>query len=235
MPRNSFFQFKQFRIVQSDCAMKVTTEGCIFGASVVLEGTEKKILDIGSGTGLLALMLAQRSDAQVIGIELDETASKQAAKNFDDSPWQERLVLVEGSVQTFASSTEEKFDLIVSNPPFFSNHLKNEGLKNSAIHDHLLPQEDLVDCVERLLDASGSFWVIYPEWQFSKVQGKLQQVGFSLSFKIIVRNKPGPRAFRVIGAFKRGVYATETSEIDIRDAKGKYSESFLALIKDYYL
>ena len=125
MPRNSFFQFKQFRIVQSDCAMKVTTEGCVFGASVVLEGTEKKILDIGSGTGLLALMLAQRSDAHIIGVELDEAASKQAAKNFDGSPWQDRLVLVEGSVQTFDSSNEENFDLIFYNTPFFSNNLKN--------------------------------------------------------------------------------------------------------------
>ncbi len=129
-----YFEFKQFVIHQGDCAMKVTTEGCLFGALV--EGANpKRILDIGAGTGLLSLMLAQKyPSAKIHAVELDQKAHIQAQANFAKSPWAENLQIHVGRIQDF--HPREKFDLIVCNPPFFKNSLhSNDKSKNLAIHD----------------------------------------------------------------------------------------------------
>ncbi|NJL13777.1 MAG: methyltransferase [Microscillaceae bacterium] len=118
---NTFFQFKQFRVEQAGAALKVCTDACLFGAWLPAQSAIS-ILDIGTGTGLLALMLAQRTPARLTAIEIDPQAAQQAQANFLQSPWTHRLQLIAGAAQDFARQTTEKFDWIVSNPPFFEKH-----------------------------------------------------------------------------------------------------------------
>lgn len=125
---NSYFQFKQFRIDQGDCAMKVTTEGCAFGALVQLMGDEKRLLDIGTGTGLLSLMLAQRSNASMDAVEIDAEAAKQAAKNFGSSPWVDRLTIHHLPIQLFAREAPPVTMVLFAILPF-SAIMLNRGRK----------------------------------------------------------------------------------------------------------
>jgi tRNA1Val (adenine37-N6)-methyltransferase len=131
---NSYFQFKQFTVHQGDCAMKVTTDACIQGAWTPVQKDEVRILDIGAGTGLLSLMLAQKApNAIVDAVELNEQAATQAGQNFAGSPWADRLNVICSDIQGYRAT--HKYDLIISNPPFFNNSLKGpEASRNNARH-----------------------------------------------------------------------------------------------------
>ena len=170
---NDFFSFKQFTIHQDRCAMKVGTDGVLLGvlspidAGYVLssekENSEYKILDIGTGTGLVAIMLAQRTEgkAKISAVEIDAEAALQARENASNTPWQ--IDVYNKSIQDFAHECQEKFDLIVSNPPFFINSLKApDKSRNTARHTDELSFKDLVDSAEKLLAENGRFTVIIP-------------------------------------------------------------------------
>ena len=120
---NNYFQFKQFRIEQEKSAMKVGTDGILLGAWVNISKV-KSILDIGTGTGLIALMLAQRCDANITGIEIESSAAEEALENANNTPWKNRLTIQNISLQEFSTTSKNKFDLIVSNPPFFEKSLR---------------------------------------------------------------------------------------------------------------
>ena len=237
MGRNTFFQFKQFRIEQDKCAMKVTTEGCLFGASIQLDGTEARILDIGTGTGLLSLMLAQRAKGQVLAVELDTDAAKQAEDNFNNSPWSERLEVANMAIQEYAGATDETYDLVVCNPPFFSNHFKSGKAKDRAIHNDSMGQQDLLESVLRLLSDNGTFWVIYPKKEYREFEQLAIQNGLYHFKRISVRNTPDSGDFRVIGAFQKSELIEESahSVVTIRGNDGEYSAELTALLEDYYL
>ena len=233
---NSYFQFKQFRVKQDRSDMKVTTEGCLLGALVALHGDEEHILDIGTGTGLLSLMLAQRSTGTIDAVELSEAAAQQAAENFENSPWKERLHVYQGTIQDYAKFAGKCYDLIVSNPPFFKDHLKSGKAKDRAIHNDDLPPEDLAQSVKQLLARQGRLWVIYPAYEFEQFLKVAAGHHLLLQHQYEIYDRPGKPIFRVIGVF--GFEEKEDPDhalIYIKESEGGYSSRFQGLVEAYYL
>lgn len=231
---NNYFQFKQFRIDQGDCAMKVTTEGCLFGALITKNKSPKRILDIGTGTGLLALMLAQKFPAaEIDAVEIEHSAFEQATSNFQASVWHENINAYFVDIRDFQS--KEKYDLIVSNPPFFRNSLLGlSDSTNTAKHQGQLNQSDLLNCVERLLDSSGEFWVIYPEKESKGFDALAENRNFFLKNKISVLNQPNSSVFREIQSFSKIANELSESTLIIKE-NGKYTSQFEQLVHPFYL
>ena len=234
---NSYFQFKQFRVEQGDCAMKVTTEACVLGAWVTHK-QPRRILDIGTGTGLLALMLAQRCDCPIDAVEIDHAAAEQAKLNFKNSIWTERLHLHRVDVLKYCSDTSERFDLIVSNPPFFASNLKSiNDAKNLAIHSDSLPFEMLLGAFQKLLSADGSAFAIYPEYEADLLKEQAVNVRLCAQDELIIKNKPGDKIFRKIVRISKetGSLETKAKVLHIRDEVGEHSSEFVNLLQSYYL
>lgn len=161
MPQNTF-AFKQFTIIQDKCAMKVGTDAVLLGAWVKTYGV-RKALDIGTGTGVIALMLAQKSGAHIDAIDIDSNAAVEAKDNVNNSPWKERVHVQNISLQDFAKITDEQYDLIVSNPPYFVDSLlSSEANRTAARHTVLLSFEDLIAGVKKMLNKEGKLYVILP-------------------------------------------------------------------------
>ena len=157
---NPYFQFKQFRVNQGQCAMKVTLDACLFGALVNVEDS-RRILDIGTGTGLLSLMAAQRSSAHIDAVELDSEAAYQAQQNVDQSPWQHRLQVVHSAVQDLPTGAQ--YDTIICNPPFFENSLRApDERRNRARHTDTLSFSQLAESIDQFLENDGMAWVLLP-------------------------------------------------------------------------
>jgi len=235
---NSFFQFKQFTIRQDRCAMKVTTDACLFGAWAAREIANKKpeageILDIGAGTGLLTLMLAQKTNS----IEIDKDAYQQAKENFASSLWSNRIKIIHGDVKTF--SFEKKYDIIVSNPPFYENELRSENRKkNIALHDEGLLLDKLLDIIKQNLLPGGRFYLLLPYKRNNEIKKLFGQQQFAINRKVVVRQSTNHDYFRIIVAGKfQQENQTEflTNEISIWNNKQQYTEEFISFLKDYYL
>ena len=229
----SGFRFKQFAVEQDDVAMKVGTDGVLLGAWADCNGA-KRILDIGTGTGVIALMLAQRNaEAELHAVEIDEVASCRARANFDMSPWTERLEVSCCAVQEFEPS--EKFDLIISNPPYFVDSLLPPDSKRStARHTHDLSFEELDSAVARLLADNGRFALILPTVEFDKYLAITQ---LSLVRRCDVYPKVGAEVKRVMAEFAKSkplaiVHEYITIEVEKR---GDYTEEYRTLTKDFYL
>ena len=229
----SGFRFKQFAVEQDDVAMKVGTDGVLLGAWAACDGA-KRILDIGTGTGVISLMLAQRnSEAEIHAVEIDEIATKRARSNFDLSPWAERLEVENCAVQEFGA--DEKFDLIISNPPYFVDSLLPPDAKRStARHTHDLSFEELDKAVCRLLADEGRFALILPITEFEKY---LTITQLHLARRCDVYPKVGAAIKRVMAEF--ALHATaevkhETITIE-QDKRGDYTDEYRALTKDFYL
>ncbi len=232
---NSYFQFKQFRIEQGKSGMKVTTDGCLFGAMIDCKGA-KRILDIGAGTGLLSLMLAQReAHAEITAIEIDQNAYEEASENFENAPWSNHLHIEHTSLQSFDS--ESQFDLIVSNPPFFKNNYKgNSSHKNKAIHNDTLPFSELAENAASLLTESGKLWVMYPEYEMSLFSKEAKNYGLHSELEIQVFNQQGKAIFRSIKQFSKSVQKELNMEkVIIKNQDGSYTDQFTSLLRDYYL
>ena len=229
----SGFRFKQFAVEQEDVAMKVGTDGVLLGAWADCEGA-KNILDIGTGTGVIALQMAQRNpEAQICAVEIDEIAAKRARVNFDLSPWAERLTVEQSAVQEFTPA--EKFDLIVSNPPYFVDSLLPPDAKRStARHTHDLTFEELDYAVARLLSESGKFALILPVTEFEKY---LILTQLYLVRRCDVCPVEGGAVKRIMGEFAKQKPTTiklETIAIE-RGKRGDYTDDYRALTKDFYL
>ena len=162
---NKPFEFKNFTVHQDQCAMKIGTDGVLLGAWAPIHRNPFSILDIGSGTGILALMLAQRTEAQVIeAIEIDDSAYEQCVVNFEQSPWNDRLFCFHASIQEFVAEMDDQYDLIVCNPPFYQEHYKsNDDQRDLARFQDAMPFEHLLYSVSQLLTKDGLFSVIVPE------------------------------------------------------------------------
>lgn len=233
MPKNSF-TFKQFTINQDRCAMKVCTDACILGASTNVENVNN-ILDIGTGTGLLSLMLAQRSDAQIDAVEIDEDAYQQALTNIQASRFIDKINVHHQRIQDFTST--ETYDLIISNPPFYQQSLKSPDAKaNKALHAVELSLDELIDSVLRLLTIEGKFVVLLPPFEIEKLIQIAQKKGLYLSKKILIRHDESKPIFRVIATFlTQKVHNLEEDTLIIHNEDGKtYSNEFRELLKDYY-
>lgn len=231
---NTWFQFQQFRVHQDQCAMKISTDAVLLGGLASADGP-LNILDVGTGTGVISLMLAQRfPNAQISGIELDDLAAIQAKENFSSSPFSNRMEVWEGRFQDF--NTAQKFDLIVSNPPYFPDHLKSQNSKrNQALHTDALSFQELVSNSASLLSKEGVFWVILPPRQMQDL--KLVSKGFGLTQwqSITVQDKPGKRVLREIGCFGFGEKEVQTQEVFIKNEDGSAHPSYQKVVSGFLL
>ncbi len=233
MDRN-VFKFKQFAVDQAGCAMKVNTDGVLLAALAESEGC-KTILDIGTGTGVIALMLAQRfKKATIHAIEIDEVASATAEKNFKDSAFSNRLTVNNIAIEHY--TTTKKFDLIVSNPPYFVNDLRNaEEKKGIARHANQQFFEDLILKVDELLTPNGCFWFILPVKQAELLIKDAKHHGLTVSKQILVHSDQSKPAFRWIVCLNRFKNEAEIEHFYIYEAEKVYTEAYKLLLKDFFL
>ena len=232
---NNFFQFKQFRINQDRSVMKVTTEGCLLGALAGKDGAID-MLDIGSGTGLIALMLAQRLTGHITTVEADADSCAQAIENVRQSPWSSRISVEHSSIQEFAVQTAKQFDLIVSNPPFYTNYLQSDNIKrNLAKHTYSLSMNDLVVVITKLLKTDGIFYVLYPPYEAGLFAQLAEKSRLYPHRNVIIRNKPDGSIFRMITAYGRNKVTCQQKELLIRNSDNIYSDDLKELLRDYYL
>jgi len=217
--------------------MKVCTDACLFGAYVSSKTTTSgNILDIGTGTGLLALMLAQNTEAPIDAIELDAETAGQAIENAAASPWNNRIFIINRSIQDYYKNTGKKYSLIISNPPFFENSLKStEVIRNVAIHADALPLSDLVDSIASLLDKKGTVALLLPPYESSLAKTLLESKGLFLNEQVTIKDQPEEKAIREITFYSFFNIKTVTNEVTIKTSEGNYSPAFTALLKDYYL
>jgi len=234
---NTWFQFKQFTISQDRCAMKVTTDACIQGAWTPILPDTKRVLDIGAGTGLLSLMMAQRSTGATIdAVEYDSDAAQQGTENFRASPWNDRMQVRNCDIKEFTAP--HRYDLIICNPPFFSNSLlSGKETKDRARHDISLSRNELAKIAAEHLGESGQFSILlpYPEYQLWK--DAATAAGLTETTSLQVRHTPSAVVKRVVGIFEKvatTVNAT-TEEMTIKGDDGEYTDEFRKLMAPFYL
>ncbi len=233
---NPYFSFKQFTVFHDKCAMKVGIDGVLLGAWTSVENANT-ILDIGTGSGLIALMLAQRSIALIDAIDIDTNAILQAKENCSNSPWANRIALHENSLQQFSETCATKYDLIVSNPPYFVNSLKApEEARTTARHTDTLSHESLLTTAKQLLKETGRICLILP------VNEGLQCVDFANNInlycrkKVVVYPKPNANPKRLLLEFSLTPSSAIESKLTIEsNERHHYSPEFTLLAKDYYL
>ena len=233
---NDYFQFKQFTIKQDKCAMKVGTDGVLLGAWASVDKAER-ILDVGTGTGLIAIMLAQRSNAQIDAIEIDEEASEQAFDNASTCPWSERITIYNKSFQEYFCKDVPKYDLIVCNPPYFSNSLKAPDERRSAArHDDNFPLEDFFLKCREHLTGQGKLAIIFPflDLKENTVLGK--ENGLLIYRKTIVFPVLHKKPVRCMVQFSKLCSVLQEDEIIIETFKRhNYTKEYKELTKDFYL
>ena len=236
---NDYFQFQQFRIEQGACAMKVSTDACLLGAAVDLAHATR-LLDIGTGTGLLALMAAQRHPTVGIeAIEIDAAAAAQAAANVAASPWATRVRVQGLSLAQFAATRPAPFSHMVCNPPFFRESLPSpDAARSTARHvsNSSLSFEELAAFAAAFLLPAGTLTVLLPPPEMSRFEQAAGAAGLSLASRLVVRHRPGGRVTRHISSFARQAGAAVENELFIRTADGQaYSDDFRSLLAGFYL
>jgi tRNA1Val (adenine37-N6)-methyltransferase len=232
---NNYFSFKEFTINQGRAAFKVGTDGVLLGASADISN-KKRILDIGAGTGLITIMLAQRCDADIVSIEPDYESFLQAEENVAQCRWKGRIKVINSDLQKF-TSVDEKFDLIVSNPPYFSNSLKNpDPRKSSARHTDLLTSADLLSGVAELLDNKGVFQVIMPYVESTIFIAEAQQYGLYCNSILKIKPLPTAEIRRFIMTFSwERLKLTEMFLTIERGERHEFTKEYKTLTKDFYL
>jgi len=233
----SKFQFKQFSIEQDRCAMKIGTDGVLLGAWTPIENNPFSILDIGTGTGIIALMLAQRSSAeQIDALEIDEEAYEQATDNFENSPWNDRLFCFHAGLDEFVEEPEDEYDLIVSNPPFYSEDYKsNDDQRDLARFQDAMPFEDLIEAAALLLSENGIFSVIIPfkeEENFIAIAKEYDLHPLKITH---AKGTPTSEIKRSLLALTRNETSVLTNELVIETARHIYTPEYIELTQDFYL
>ncbi|MEO8117566.1 MAG: methyltransferase [Bacteroidota bacterium] len=232
---NSYFSFKKFTVQQAHCAMKVCTDSCIFGAWAGPEKSQDKIkvLDIGTGTGLLSLMLAQRYENVFIdAIEIDEPAAMQATENFTSSPWANRLHAIHSDIEEFP--VVNKYDFIISNPPFFHNNLKSPAPRiNTARHVHSMDEEVLIKIIDKHLSVSGSFALMISFERREKCLQAAEKSGCFPAKELWVKQTPEHDYFRAMIQFEKTRANAVIQKMCIKEKDNIYSKAYYALMNDY--
>ncbi|MGB5387541.1 MAG: methyltransferase [Eudoraea sp.] len=231
------FKFKQFTIYQDRCAMKIGTDGVLLGAWTNISNSPESVLDIGAGTGIIGLMLAQRCYANTIdAIEIDEEAFEQCVENFEASPWSDRLFCYHASLDEFLDEIDDKYDLIISNPPFYSEQVTSGNIaRDQARQNSSLPFNLLLKGVSELLSKNGSFAIVVP---FKEEKSLLQQ---ALKFELYpvrllrVKGHPDSEVKRSLIEFHFKKTEVLTNELIIEKSRHEFTEDYINLTKDFYL
>ncbi|WPV00815.1 methyltransferase [Mucilaginibacter sp. cycad4] len=229
------FRFKQFSVDQTGCAMKINTDGVLLGA-MAGEGTSSNILDIGTGTGVIALMLAQRFiNAKIDAVEIDEQAAATAKSNFTNSPFENRLTLFStGFEQFFESHPEKKYDLVISNPPFYINSLQSPGAKiNLAKHAAEGFFERLISTLAARLTEQGTGWLILPVDTAELVKDLVKQYGLHLKKITTIHSFKDDAAHREMLAFGRSNEPLIADKFVIYDKPKVYTEMYRGILQDF--
>lgn len=240
------FKFKEFTVNQSQCAMKIGTDAVLLGAWATVKKEPVSILDIGAGTGILALILAQRCYAELIdAIEIDAKAYEQCVDNFEQSPWADRLFCYHASLNTFVNEIEDLYDLIICNPPFYAPTLVGDVSKKEAVvmssarktarFNDAMPFEYLLESVSKLLSEHGVFSVVIPYAE------KDRFITLALPFKLhanrvlLVSGTPTSEVKRALIEFSFRESDLNVETLVIETARHQYTEAYVNLTKDFYL
>ncbi|MDP5001052.1 MAG: methyltransferase [Flavobacterium sp.] len=231
------FKFKQFSVNQDRCAMKIGTDGVLLGAWTPLINNPYNVLDIGAGTGILSLMLAQRSNAeQIDAIEIDEDAYEQCVENFEASPWGDKLFCFHAGLDEFVNEPEDEYDLIISNPPFYTDDYKSDNSsRDLARFEDALPFEELIEAAALLLSDNGIFSVIIPfkeEERFVSLCKELDLFPLKITR---VKGTPTSEIKRSLLAFCRMEQTPLIDELVIEISRHNYTPEYIKLTKEFYL
>ncbi|AWA28945.1 tRNA (adenine-N(6)-)-methyltransferase [Flavobacterium magnum] len=233
------FQFKKFSIRQDKTAMKVGTDGVLLGAWAPIDNAPFSILDIGAGTGLIALMLAQRTNAeQIEALEIDSDAFEQCVENFENSQWNDRLFCFHASLDGFMEEIEdEEYDIIVSNPPFYSENVSSgDEARDKARQNNSLPFSDLIEAAALLLSEDGIFCVIIPYKEEESFTAMAGAQGLFPSKITRLRGTPETEIKRSLLAFTRNEAPDfATDELIIETARHQYTPEYIALTGEFYI
>ena len=232
------FHFKEFTVLQDKTAMKIGTDAVLLGAWCPVNNNPISVLDIGAGTGILSLMLAQRTNAQQIdSLEIDDEAYQQCVENFENSKWNDRLFCYHAGLDEFIDEPEDTYDIIISNPPFYSENFKTQNSQRDlARFIDALPFEDLVNAADLLLSENGIFAVIIPYKEEEKFINLCAKAEFYPIKITRVKGTPTTEIKRSLLAFKRFELSTlEVEELIIVTSRHKYTNQYINLTKDFYL
>lgn len=229
----STFHFQQFSVLQHQSGMKICTDAVLFGAMAPVKQRDQ-VLDIGTGTGVLALMAAQLGAANVTAVELTQEAFTEANINFNNSPWTERFEAVHQDIQSFAA--EQQYDLIISNPPFFEHHLKTvDSLRNTARHSDQLPFVDLISISGHLLVPQGLFYLLIPVHAVARFSGLAAAAGLYLIKQTDFRGYAHNEAKVSALTFSRTAAVLTASVLTIYESNNIYSQESTAYLADFLL
>lgn len=230
---NSWFRFKQFNIEQERCSMKVGTDGVLLGAWFPIS-PGYRVLDIGTGTGLIALMAAQRGAARVTAVEIEPDAAEQARLNACNSPWADLIEVQCKDIAHFIG--EYKYDRIVCNPPYFRDSLRSPDLgRNAARHNDTLSYETLVACAVRLLADGGKLCLVLPFDSVDTFAKCAAQVGLDMCIRTDVVTAHGKDPKRSLVAFGKSCPTLESSILEICGPDGNETSEYIRLVRDFYL
>jgi tRNA1Val (adenine37-N6)-methyltransferase len=232
---NNYFSFKEFTINQDKSAFKVGTDGVLLGAYAEVTGV-KRILDIGSGTGLISIMLAQRCEADITAIETDHDSYIQSCENVNNCRWSNRIEVLHKDFQTFIPANGE-YDLIVTNPPYFSDSLKNpDPRKSSARHNDSLTSGEILEGVSRLLSADGKLQIILPYVEGYVFIAEAQKSGLYCNNILKVKPLPTSEIRRLVLTFSRQQLKVTEKFLTIEHGKRhEFTEEYISLTRDFYL
>lgn len=230
---NDWFEFKRFRVEQRKAAFKVGTDACLLGAWADVE-RNKRILDVGTGSGVIALMLAQRSSALITGIDRDDQNAVQAHENFTASPWKDRLTALHASVQDFEANP--LFEHIVCNPPFFhGSTVHSDERMHRSRHDDELPLHEMLSHAYRLSSDDGSFSMVYPMERLDETLVKAQTLGWSLHKLLRIKPNAKKAANRFLAEWKKTASSLQDDTLILYGADLSYTEATKALLAPFYL
>ena len=232
------FKFKQFAINQDRCAMKIGTDAVLLGAWCPIDNNPKSILDIGAGTGILALMLAQRTNAdQIDALEIDEKAYEQCVENFEASAWADKLFCYHAGLDEFVDEPEDEYDLIISNPPFYSEDFKTENeQRDLARFQDAMPFEDLIEAADLLLSENGLFAVVIPYKEEERFIDLCAEYELYPVKATRVKGSHKTPIVRTLLAFKRFELSVLTAdELVVEINRHEYTDDYINLTQDFYL
>jgi tRNA1Val (adenine37-N6)-methyltransferase len=234
--KTSTFYFKHFKVEDGRSTMKVGTDAVLLGVVADVENAGK-ILEIGTGCGVIALILAQRCPAQIDAIEIDAESAVQARENIANSPWEDRINVIHSSLQDFIHQTAKKYDLVICNPPYFSRSLKSPDIKrNISRHDDTLSFEQLIKGSLELMLPGASLWVILPMNTEREFMEKAIKTGLYIHSRVRINHKQGEKYQRIILQLRKlkAGFVVE-KELSMKNEDDSFTPEYIDLKKEFYL